>query len=336
MVTLVFSHETSAYYHEYFDIKDQGAWMGKLPNSTLLRDMSLPGTHETMARFGGDIPTCQTLSLNQLLRAGVRVFDIRCRCINQRWSIYHGPVYQFSSFDGVLWTVIDYLEFNPTETVLMRVKEEYEAENCQGDFKTQFELIYWTHQDYSEYFWHPGTDNPTLGEVRKKIIVLYNFSTDKNYGLSYPRFADIQDDYTMDTNYDLYKKWNAVKNQLIKANSNETRDTFYMNYLSASGGSFPYFVASGHSDSRTDGTRLWTGLTTIFGLNKNIYPDFPRILFGIYFEGTNILAFEWIKNNQPCFVGIVMVDFIGDGLIEQIILRNTHCSKNNQTSSLQT
>ena len=187
MVPLVLSHEHPAYYHGESDRKDLGAWMGKLVDSTLLRDMSIPGTHETMARFGGDAPTCQTLKLDQQLRAGVRVFDIRCRCIGQNWTIHHGDtspfsVYQNANFYDVLTIVINYLNLNPTETVFMRVKQEYIAKECQGDFAFQFETIYWTHPDYSAYFWQPTTDNPTLGEVRKKIVVLVNFPTEKIYG----------------------------------------------------------------------------------------------------------------------------------------------------------
>ncbi|HEX4228331.1 MAG TPA: hypothetical protein VHZ07_06655 [Bryobacteraceae bacterium] len=49
----------------------------------------------------------------------------------------------------------------------------------------------------------------------------------------------------------------------------------YINYLSGSGGSFPYFVASGKSGPSTGGTLLLTGMTTI--TNPNTDPDFPRV-----------------------------------------------------------
>ncbi|WGS41944.1 hypothetical protein LFL97_19875 [Burkholderia sp. JSH-S8] len=102
----------------------------------------------------------------------------------------------------------------------------------------------------------------------------------------------------MSTNWDLHDgKWAAVKAHLNLANSGN-RGIGYINYLSASGGSFPYFVASGHSSPNTDAPNLATGLTTP-GWNSR-YPDFPRVhcfigICTIAFEGTNILTYEYIR-----------------------------------------
>src|SRR5262245_8901574 len=69
-------------------------WMSLIPGSTLLNQMSIPGTHDTMtAGFASNIalaPFAQTqdLELGAQLNAGIRFLDIRC-----------GPIY---SSDGSL------------------------------------------------------------------------------------------------------------------------------------------------------------------------------------------------------------------------------------------
>lgn len=74
---------------------------------------------------------------------------------------------------------------------------------------------------------------------------------------------EIQDEYHLSTNWDLYDKWTKVKDHLTNANNSDpsNRKTF-INFLSGSGGSFPYFVASGQSSPGTNAPRLLTGRTT--------------------------------------------------------------------------
>lgn len=133
-------------------------------------------------------------------------------------------------------------------------------------------------------------------------------------------------EYDLDTNWDLYGKWVDVKEQYQDANSStEGSRNFYINFLSGSGGSFPYFVASGRSSPGTGASRLLTGLTTLTSPNK--YPDFPRIdcfagICSIAFEGTNILSYEYLESADINFAGIVYADFPGHGLIDRIIALN--------------
>src|SRR5262245_27175119 len=54
-------------------------WMKKLADSKKLSELTIPGTHDTCALHGGDIPKCQAWSLKDQLEAGIRFIDIRCR-----------------------------------------------------------------------------------------------------------------------------------------------------------------------------------------------------------------------------------------------------------------
>ncbi|MCB6980516.1 phosphatidylinositol-specific phospholipase C [Bacteroides uniformis] len=301
-------------------------WMKRISNRNVcLSELSLPGTHDTMALYGGDIAQCQSVTLERQLEAGIRVLDIRCRHINDIFAIHHGCVYQNASFGDVLNIVARFLSSHSTETVLMRVQEEYDACNNTRTFEETFRDGYWI--PYKEFFWDPNENpnkNPSLTEIEGKIVVLQNFDSVEKYGLRWgDETMSIQDAYHLDTNWDLYDKWEKVKAQLYAANSS-TNNTIYINFLSGSGGSFPYFVASGQSSPGTDDPRLLTGLTTP-GWNSS-YPDFPRVgcflgICSIAFEGTNILSAEWMGNNKNISTktGIVMSDFPGKDLIERII-----------------
>ena len=317
------THSHSGYSHDKEAKTSNPKWMEKIPDTTKVSQLSIPGTHDTMAFYGGDAVQCQTMSLENQLESGVRVLDIRCRHIADVFAIHHGAFFQNTFFGDVLNIAIDFLQKNPSETVMMRVKEEYKPENNTRTFEETFRDGYWN--SYKKYCWQPsGTDNnPSLGELRGKIVILQNFSAAETYGIEYDSFS-IQDEYNLGTNWDLYSKWEEVKKQLAKANSGSS-GVKYMNYLSGSGGSFPYFVASGHSSPGTNAPRLATGRTTPGW--KNSWPDFPRVncflgICTIAFEGTNILTTNWIDSAYNNHVGIVMSDFPGPGLINNIIRLN--------------
>ncbi len=319
-----YAHNHPAYSHDSQPGSYNSDWMARLSGKAPLNELSLPGTHDSMSFYGGDITQTQSMSLDNQLLAGVRVLDIRCRRIDNKFAIHHGMVYQHANFDDVLQSVTRFLAAHPQETVLMRVSEEYTAANSSMDFASIFES-YANDARYSQYIWRGNAPDVRLGEVRGKLVILRNFSG-IGYGIDYGSI-NTQDAYNLNTNWDLYGKWEKVKAQLNNANtaSLNGRHGFYQNYLSGSGGSFPYFVVSGHSSPGTGAPRLATGLTTPGW--KNSYPDFPRVscfigICTIAFEGTNVLSHDYIERNKPRFVGILMTDFPGHGLLEKVIQLN--------------
>lgn len=318
------AHNNGAYSHDPQFNAYHGDWMQSVSSTRRLKDLSLPGTHDTMSFYGGDAVQTQSMSLTNQLLAGIRVLDIRCRRIDNKFAIHHGFVYQHANFDDVLKTVTSFLAAHPSETVLMRVGEEYTAANSNKSFGEIFSE-YANDPRYAQYFWRGNDANVRLQHTRGKIVILRNFSG-IDYGIPYGSL-NAQDAYNMTTNWDLYSKWEKVKAHLNSANAafaNSEHD-FYINYLSASGGSFPYFVVSGHSSPGTSAPRLATGLTTPGW--KSSYPDFPRVscfigICTIAFEGTNVLTHDYIGNKNLRYVGIVITDFPGANLIERIIQLN--------------
>ena len=322
------AHPTPAYSHDGGRQTCQPCWMKYLRDDVLLSELSIPGTHETMSFYGGDAVQCQSMALNFQLQSGIRVLDIRCRHMRNRFKIYHGIVDQTVWFDAVLNMVVDFLTKHPSETVLMRVKEENDSTGSNRPFQETFRVEYW--EKYINHMWLGKSKNPTLGEMRGKIVILQDFDRENpQFGILHNSF-DIQDKFHLRTVADLYDKWIWVKNHLAAANSGG-RDTTYMNYLSGSGGAFPYFVVSGHSNRASGAPRLWTGKWA--SGNEDKYPNFPRENCGvrrcISYEGTNILTFGALGTDYKNRVGIIMTDFPGWGLINRTIDLNERFRKPN-------
>lgn len=312
--------DSAGYSHDGSPGYSNTDWLGGQSDSKRLSELSLPGTHDTMAMYGGDIAQTQTMTLATQLESGVRVLDIRCRHYDNAFVIHHGMIYQHANFDDVLTTVSDFLNNHPGETILMRVKEEYNPVGNTREFWQTFQAYA---QKYQGLFWDYTGDNPQLGDVRGQIVLLQDFSAPQPFGISYGSL-NAQDDYVLHTNWDLYRKWTEVKQQMANANSGDV-NTIYINYLSGSTGSFPYFVASGQSSSGSSAPLLATGLTT--PLFSSWYPDFPRVacfwgMCTIAFEGTDKLAAERLRSGSYHRVGILMADFPGRDLLGGIINLN--------------
>ena len=328
-----FAHETGAYSHDADKKTDNPDWMAELPATVPLSELSLPGTHDTMAQIGTDLVLTQTLSLADQLASGIRVLDIRCRHIADVFAMHHGAIFLGTFFgDDVLAVVIEFLQAHPTETVLMNIQEEHDAENNTRTFTETFESYMTIYG--AQHFWTP-TSNPTLADVRGKIVVLDQFSPLvesglTKYGLHWDSL-NIQNFFGLCFQPELHNKWELVKAHIDAANTGDEA-TIYVNFLSAStiGGCpliFPYFVASGHSSPGTAAGRLSTGsLDPPCTRASGCFPDFPRIdcsvgnlVCTVAYEGTNILANDYLAGTRPWRSGIIYADFPGPDLINTII-----------------
>lgn len=162
--------------------------MASIPDDQPLSEVTMPGTHNTMAIYGGVYAECQTWSLASQLRAGIRFLDIRLRHVKGNLTLHHGVSYQRGHFGHVLEGVVDFLREYPSETVLMRIKEEFSETND----------IYGAVVDYIHRYadwdllWHSRLV-PTMAEARGKIIVLQQFSG-PDLGMRYDSM-DIADDW---------------------------------------------------------------------------------------------------------------------------------------------
>jgi 1-phosphatidylinositol phosphodiesterase len=212
-------------------------WMAGLDDALLLSQLTIPGTHETMALYEPFPGTtrCQDLTLAEQLRAGVRFIDIRCRHIDNAFAIHHEQVYQHANFDDVLGTVGAFLREHPSETVIMSVREEYTPDNVSRSFEETFDA--YVARDPALWNLDPGI--PTLKAARGKITLFRRFSG-RARGIDAAVWPDnttfttsilrVQDNYRVGSTG---TKWNQVRGMLDEARTGNPR-TLYVNFSSGS------------------------------------------------------------------------------------------------------
>lgn len=278
-------------------------WMSGLPDGVGLSELSLPGTHDTMASNASIFALTQDTDLPTQLNAGVRAVDIRTRHFRDAFPIHHGIEYLDTNFTDVVEQLTDFLRAHPTETIVMRLKDEdTPAENTRSYEDT----LNWyindnpdTRDRLGEHLWRPPATYdgsfPTLGEARGKIVVIRNFGAVEPFG---PRWAnahmDIQDTYELADLADVQRKWDLVRTQFDRARTGSPQMLF-VNHLSATGnpaalvtGTVPAAVARGGA-----------GVTGILDRTE-----------------------DYLEANPVGRTGTVMADFPTAALVQAIIARN--------------
>lgn len=198
-------------------------WMSAIADATPLRRLTIPGTHNSGARFGGPWTECQNTTVAAQLDSGIRFLDVRCRISGDAYAIHHGASYQNLNFDDVLGACRDFLARHPSETVLMRVKQEY-SEESDAAFRRIFDL-YLDGKGWRSLLRLDST-LPDLGGARGKVVLLAD-----NGGLPGVRYADpalfdIQDDYMAEP----FAKYPKIEAQFRKAAQQPGK--LFMNYVS--------------------------------------------------------------------------------------------------------
>lgn len=323
--SLAFAHYDPAYFRSANDsfvyYKD---WMKIISDDVWLSEMALPGTHDSSTfNVNHVVYTTQAITFKSQLEYGIRVFDIRFRHSNNTFQLYHGPMFLHLTFHAYLRHANAFLCENPSEAVLFRMSKEH------NDTNDNTRTIHQTFDSYLTQYpnlFEKVTENIQLGKIRGKLIMISYLDEFMDYGLSKDLFQ-IQDNYVLNSQWDLYDKWLAIRRHLKKATNYGNKLQFFTNYISGAIGVYPYFVASGRSSSETTASRLLTGLTA--PPFWHLYSDFPRAncfkrICMIAFEGTNILTRNWIRTHTCTkrTVGIIMMDFPGSSLINEIIQNN--------------
>lgn len=198
-------------------------WMSALGDGTPVQRLTIPGTHDSGARIGGPWVACQNTAVDAQLAGGIRFLDVRCRAVDNVFAIHHGAFYQELMFGDVLNACGAFLQAHPSETVLMRVKQEY-SEVSAEEFRRIFGL-YLDDKGYRSLFRLDG-GLPTLGQARGKVVLLAD--SDGLGGVRYgdPQLFDIQDDYMAEP----FGKYPKVEAQFRKAVTQPGK--LFVNYVS--------------------------------------------------------------------------------------------------------
>ncbi|MDW7690612.1 phosphatidylinositol-specific phospholipase C [Flammeovirgaceae bacterium SG7u.111] len=218
-------------------------WMGAIDGNLILSQFTIPGTHDSGARFDHAILSgtakCQDLTIGQQLESGTRFLDIRCRHYYDSFTIHHGVVYQQMNFDDVLNYCFNFLDANPSETIIMSVKKEHTDEGNTQSFEATFDGYVAANPNR----WYLAENVPALKDVRGKIVLLRRFGASNiPKGINASAWQDnttfemntsqanikVQDKYTVPNNND---KWNDVEGLLNEAKANSS-DKLYINFES--------------------------------------------------------------------------------------------------------
>ncbi len=238
-------------------------WLTSIPDTKKLSELTIPGTHDSCTyTLKNEYPLTpitrtQHLTLEQQLSAGIRYLDIRCRHINNAFAIHHDLVYVHLNFDDVLNVCKAFLTANSSECIVMLVKREYkDGEGVTRSFEDTFN----SYVEGSKDFWYLSDTIPTLEDVRGKIVLLRRFTGTKgidpnpwadNFSTTVPNGTlKVQDHYHVGSlvplagQFDVNKKWNAIKDLLDEARDDSSKDNWYINYLSgSSAGAYPNAIA---------------------------------------------------------------------------------------------
>ena len=270
-------------------------WMSGIPDATSVSRLSIPGTHDSGALFEplSGTAKCQNIGIAAQLNIGVRFLDIRCRHIDNAFAIHHGAIYQNLNFQDVINACINFLNANPTETILMSVKEEHTPANNNRTFEQTFNT--YTQQNPGK--WDLSDGLPNLGSLRGKIKLIRRFSSPVAKGINATAWADnttfdisnsfggirIQDAYKV-TN--LANKWTAVEG-LLNAAKNDSSNKLYINF------------ASGYQP----------GIFSIPNINAVANYVNPRLS-------------QYFTNNPSGRYGVIPMDFVDQSKAQLIVNKN--------------
>jgi 1-phosphatidylinositol phosphodiesterase len=199
------------------------SWMRDIPDDTALTMLSIPGTHNSASVEGPlGFAKTQNRGLPDQLAAGIRLFDIRFAHSQDNLCVHHDVVCMEKSYAEVLTTCSDFLNEQPSETILLSVSHEDRMDSALGkfapsrvlcklsstgdtapggentrSFEDTFRAVTWEHHKDAPVFYNftaagPGSDvrpphpaftsETTLGDVRGKIVLLRRFKGGQDIG----------------------------------------------------------------------------------------------------------------------------------------------------------
>ncbi len=227
------------------------SWMSQISDSKYISEISIPGTHDTCAHYEPvyAMIKCQDYTLKDQLDMGVRFLDIRGALIVNKMLMMHNVIPQAMFFDEVLEICYEFLQENPTETIIMSIKQEA-GENL-GEFIEYVENTVNKNED----FWYTENSIPMLSQVRGKIVLFNRYEGEQtDFGISTHRWVDddvftvnneefnihIQDYYCV---LDNELKWSRIQQHYESCLANANKNNLFVNFISGYSGDVPNIAA---------------------------------------------------------------------------------------------
>ena len=193
----------------------------------------MPGSHDTMALYSiADLAgQCQSLSLHDQLNLGVRFLDIRLKEDHDKLIAVHGFIDQKVSFETITKTIEEFIEKNPSEFIIMSVKEEADPSNSEISFENSLKSY------LNKDIYLKDTELPNkLGDVRGKVMLLSRY---ENSTIGVPAYDGWKDSVSFTLPNDIYVQdtyqitsAEQKQDEIVKC-FNEAGHALKINFLSA-------------------------------------------------------------------------------------------------------
>ena len=205
-------------------------WMKEIPDETPIREVNMPGTHDSAAIYGlADLAgQCQSLSIEDQLNIGVRFLDIRLQIRATKLHAVHGMVDQKLPFKDIVSTVDGFLKKHPSEFLIVSVKEDASAQNQHATFEGALKA------EITSSWRTEETLPATVGEARGKAVLLSRYA---NSTIGIPAYEGWKDSasFTLPNDIyvqDTYKTDVETKKSQITSCFNEAGHALKINFLS--------------------------------------------------------------------------------------------------------
>lgn len=259
-------------------------WMKDVKDDTPLNLINIPGAHDCATNYVQYplFAQCQYLSIEEQLNRGIRFLDVRLAMDEKNENSLY-LVHSFAKckvkggisadtyqFDSLLTSCYEFLKKNPSETIVMNLKQDYGGINT-----VEFQKRIYTYVDRDSEFWYLKNEMPKISDVRGKIVLCHRYDDEAKLGdersgldlswvdmpgaytegdsayheetLTWGGKLLVQDHYE----YDVKHKNEIIKKAYEQANAipaEERKNTVFLNFLSTKGTDFavgtPYSAAS--------------------------------------------------------------------------------------------
>ncbi len=291
------STDTSSSYGNVFSgTREELRWMKSIPDTVLLSEINLPGTHDTGAMAvvqdmsgvldNTSITKCQKHYFEEQLATGVRSFDIRCnadansKTVNDVMIIHGNSLIQcYNRYGGKLslGELLDigklFLSLQPSETLVFLIKPD---DGTHEDLARTLKAYI---QQNPNLFWQSDTV-PTLRQARGKIVLLRRFQTNSANAMT--AFGP---DLTQWDNQD----YGSVKG-LIKLPGTTGSDVYIQDAYSQTGGAKKEFIngAIAHSASIPRNAYIYNYTSCTLGFVIDTTRDVNAWLYGQSLTGKRL------------------------------------------------
>ena len=286
-------------------------WMKSIDGSLTLAQFTVPGTHDSTTE---KVPLghCQTVGVRQQLNMGARFLDIRLKVdAKGNLNCYHGFVNCLTSFKSVMTDVVNFLKANPSECVIMSVKDEDDVGTKPADIsaRKRFEKALvenWIESSkYAEYFY---TDDsiPTLDEVRGKIVLMRRY---RSYDAALTRGINAHNGWGDNGSFRIYRDAYTLRIQDIYQ-----YDTVGLSFGKDKWKNFLAFDRDMQAENTDDPADvLWLNFSN--GCNK---VSCGQVSCAVVVNAYILNAFKSAAGNH----GIVIMDHVTPCLVSEVIATN--------------